>query len=47
MIRVHGHGLQQLLDDDAALNIGGLGPELVEGNLPQHARHFLELGRDI
>jgi len=43
VIRVHGDGLQQLLDEDAALEAGGLGPESLDIHLPEDAGHLLEL----
>jgi hypothetical protein len=43
VVRVHGDGLQQLLDDDATLEVGGLGPESLDIHLPEDAGHLFEL----
>jgi hypothetical protein len=47
VIRVHGDGLEPLLDEDAALEVGGLGPESLDIHLPEDAGHFFEFGGQV
>jgi hypothetical protein len=44
VVREHGDGLQQLPDEDAALEVGGLGPESLDIHLPEDAGKLFELG---
>jgi len=47
VVRIHGHGLQQFLHEDAALLVGGLTPQSVDVQLSEDAGDLLELGGDL
>ena len=47
VIRVHGDGLLQFIGEDAALEVGGLGPESLDIHLSEDAGHLLELGGHV
>jgi hypothetical protein len=47
VIRVHGDGLLQFIDEDAALEVGGLGPESLDIHLSEDGGHLLELGGHV